>query len=99
MYVNFGEDSRQDFTIAARGQARRLMSSLGLDPKSLEGRRVRVRGWIERSGGPMIEIHHPHQIEMLAEPLAAEAPAVPARKRTRARARSPAAESEETPRQ
>ena len=97
LYVNFGEDTRQDFTIAARGQARRLMSSIGLDPTSLEGRRVRVRGWIERSGGPMIEIHHPHQIEILAEPLATEAPAAPTRKRTRGRPRSATTESEEAP--
>lgn len=32
-------------------------------PKALEGRRIRVRGWIEQRGGPIIAAEAPEQIE------------------------------------
>jgi hypothetical protein len=38
----------------------------GLDPKKLEGARVRVRGWIEERNGPRMEAVRPEQIEMPA---------------------------------
>ena len=65
IYVNFGEDWRQDFTVVMRGQARRTMAATGLAPDSLSGRKVRVRGWVERRGGPLIEVHHTATIEVL----------------------------------
>jgi hypothetical protein len=37
----------------------------GLAPKSLENRRIRVRGYIEARGGPRIEALLVGQIEML----------------------------------
>jgi micrococcal nuclease len=43
-----------------------------LDFRALEGRRVRVRGWIERRAGPAIEVRHPSQIEIVEEGEAAE---------------------------
>lgn len=89
VYINFGEDFRQDFTVMIRQQARRGMPEAGLVPQELAGRRIRVRGWIERRGGPMIEVSHASAIEVLA-PEAAEAAAAakapPARRRSRARA-------------
>lgn len=83
-YVNFGEDWRQDFTVTLRSPARRGMPEAGLVPQDLAGRRIRVRGWIERRGGPMIEIHHPAAIEALA-PTAEEAAAPQPRRRSRRR--------------
>lgn len=67
VFVNFGRDWREDFTATLRSSARRAAEATGMDLKSLEGRRVRVRGWIERRSGPAIEIHHPGQIEIVAE--------------------------------
>jgi micrococcal nuclease len=66
-FLNFGTDWREDFTASVR---RRLQSS-DLDFKTLEGRRVRVRGWIERRAGPAIDIHHPSQIELVEDPESA----------------------------
>jgi micrococcal nuclease len=63
VFLNFGEDWRDDFTASMR---RRLQSS-NLDFNALEGRRVRVRGWIERRAGPAIDIHHHSQIEIIED--------------------------------
>ena len=94
IFLNFGADWRRDFTVSIHGPARRLTSGLGLEPKSLEGRAVRVRGWIDRRGGPFVGVHHPHQIEALEAGRAA-APAEPSlsapRSRSRARARAASA--------
>lgn len=67
IYLNFGEDWRQDFTITVQPSNKRGFEAAGMDLLSLKGRRVRVRGWIERRGGPLIEIHHPAQLEVLPE--------------------------------
>jgi hypothetical protein len=37
----------------------------GLAPKSLENRRIRVRGFVEARGGPRIEMLRVGQIEVL----------------------------------
>ena len=39
----------------------------GLDVNALAGKRLRVRGWIEWRNGPMIEVTHLEQIEVLPE--------------------------------
>jgi endonuclease YncB( thermonuclease family) len=86
LYINFGEDFRQDFTVTMRQQARRGLAEAGLVANELTGRRVRVRGWIERRGGPMIDVSHVSLIEVLA-PEAEEAPAAAPPPSTRRRAR------------
>lgn len=65
-YLNFGPDWRTDFTVSADARARRLCENAGLPLAGLEGRRIRARGWIESFNGPMIELTHPEQIEVLA---------------------------------
>ena len=64
-YLNFGADWRRDFTITVRNRFRRLFDAAGLSLASLEGRRIRVRGWLDSRNGPMIEATHPEQIEIL----------------------------------
>lgn len=64
-YVNFGPDWKTDFTLWADARARKLCEREGLPLASLEGRRIRARGWIESFNGPEIEITHPEQIEVL----------------------------------
>ena len=66
-YLNFGMDYRSDFTVAIPAASRRAFAARGPAPESLEGRRVRVRGWIKSLNGPMIEATHPEQIEVLPE--------------------------------
>lgn len=64
-YLNFGEDWRSDFTIAVPARARRLFEEGDVALSSLQGRRVRVRGWVKSRNGPMIDATHPEQIEIL----------------------------------
>lgn len=91
LYVNFGEDWRQDFTVLIRERAVRAAAGSGLDPMSLTGRRIRVRGWLERRGGPLIEAVHPAAIEVLPDVAEAEAATSLPPSRRRAR-RKPAAD-------
>jgi len=66
-YINFGADWRSDFTATLAPGASRLFKAAGIDPLALDGRRVRVRGWLKSRNGPMIEITHPEQIELLEQ--------------------------------
>jgi hypothetical protein len=69
IYVNFGRHWSEDFTVTVLKRNERNFAAAGLDLKSLEGKRIRVRGWIEErgSGGgtgvPLIEAARPEQIE------------------------------------
>ena len=63
-YLNFGADWRQDFTVTLSPDAVDLFLSEGLDPQDYEGKRLRVRGWIEEFNGPEIVVTHPEQIEL-----------------------------------
>ncbi len=64
-YLNFGDDWREDFTVSLDAAARRLFEREGRDPADYRGRRIRVRGWVLPINGPMIEVSHPEQIEVL----------------------------------
>lgn len=66
-YVNFGDDWKSDFTLSVSSKARRLFKREGFDLDRLEGLTVRARGWIKSYNGPMIELTHPEQIEILDE--------------------------------
>lgn len=65
VYINFAEDWREDFTVVIKRKRLPVLEAAGLDLLSLPGRRVRVRGWVEWWNGPMIEISHPEEIEIL----------------------------------
>lgn len=66
-YLNFGNDWKSDFTVSIDPAALRLFEAAGLPLDALEGRRIRVRGWVKSLNGPMIDASHPEQIEVLAE--------------------------------
>jgi endonuclease YncB( thermonuclease family) len=79
LYLNFAKDWRSDFTIAVARKDGDALRAEGLDLKSLAGKRLRVRGWVEWRNGPMIEVTHLDQIELLGDagapaPEAPEAP-------------------------
>ncbi|MBM3541570.1 MAG: thermonuclease family protein [Alphaproteobacteria bacterium] len=65
VFLNFGADWRTDFTVEIEAADMKTFRDSGLDPKALEGRRVRVRGWIKSRNGPAIQATHPEQIEIL----------------------------------
>jgi micrococcal nuclease len=66
VYLNFGANWRDDFTATLAPGVVKLARQEGLDVAGLGGRQVRVRGWLKSRNGPMIEITHPEQIELLA---------------------------------
>ena len=65
IYLNFGQDWRTDFTAALPKRALRATNYSLADILALKGRRVRVRGWIERRNGPYMKLAHPSLIELL----------------------------------
>jgi endonuclease YncB( thermonuclease family) len=69
IYVNFGTRGSGALTVTVARDRRRAIeagiATLGATLASLEGRRVRVRGWVENRGGVRIEAKAPEQIEIL----------------------------------
>lgn len=63
VFLNFDSDWRTDFTIRIPRNVVRVFERQGIDVLALEGERVRVRGWIRRWNGPMIELTHIEQLE------------------------------------
>jgi hypothetical protein len=66
VYLNFGRIWKEDFTAVIGSGALRLFKAAGLDPLTLGGALVRIRGWVDDHDGPRIEVTHPEQIEVLA---------------------------------
>jgi endonuclease YncB( thermonuclease family) len=64
IYVNFGRRWSQALTVTILKRHERTFAAAGMEPKKLENRRVRVRGWLEERNGPRIEAAHPEQIEI-----------------------------------
>jgi len=67
VYVNFGRNWRRDVTALISKRQMRFFARHRIDPLALAGRRILVRGWVTRRGGPLIEIDHTAQIEVLDE--------------------------------
>ena len=66
IYVNFGRRWSQALTVTISKRHERIFTGAGREPKALENRRLRVRGWIEVRNGPRIEASRPEQIELVA---------------------------------
>ena len=66
IYINFGRTWSRNLTVTILRRNKPAFDAAGLDPKKLEGARVRVRGWIEERNGPRMEAVRPEQIEMPA---------------------------------
>jgi endonuclease YncB( thermonuclease family) len=65
IYVNFGRRWSEDFAVTMQKRNERAFVDAGIELKKLEGRRVRVRGWVEGRGGPRMEARRPAQIEIV----------------------------------
>jgi endonuclease YncB( thermonuclease family) len=63
--VNFGPDWHTAFSLRIGGEALKLCRAAGLDPLKLTGARLRVRGYIDGTRRPTIEVTFPEQIERL----------------------------------
>lgn len=64
-FLNFGENWRDDFTITLNNRAHRLFLENAIDPLTLKGQILRVRGWLKKRNGPAINATHPEQIEIV----------------------------------
>ncbi len=64
-YLNFGRNWTRDFAVTISRRALGGIEASGIVLKSLENRRIRVRGWVEARGGPRIEVLRVGQIEVL----------------------------------
>lgn len=65
-YVNFSRRLIEGFAVTISRRMIPSFEAAGLDPKSLQNKRIRVRGWVERRRGPRIEARHAGQIEVIA---------------------------------
>jgi endonuclease YncB( thermonuclease family) len=65
VFLDFGSNARSDFTAMIPPEAAERLTAEGMPPDSFAGRRVRVRGVIEESGGPAIRINDPAEIELI----------------------------------
>ena len=64
-YLNFGADYKTDFTLSFSREALQRLQESGIVFKSLQGVRLRARGWLRYFNGPLIDVTHPEQIEVL----------------------------------
>jgi len=64
-YLNFGRNWTRDFAVTISRRVLPVLEAAGLVPKSLENRRIRVRGYVEARGGPRIEVLRTGQIELV----------------------------------
>jgi len=65
-YLNFGRNWTRDFAATISRRMMPAVESSGITLKSLENRRIRIRGWVEAHPGPRIEVVRAGQIEVLS---------------------------------
>ncbi len=68
LFLNFGEDRNKDFTVQVTPAIRKKLAHSGIDPMSLAGQKIRVRGWIRLWNGPFMELETPERLEILTPP-------------------------------
>ena len=64
-YLDFGPDYKTDFTITIAPADMANFRDAGIDPRDYQGKRIRVRGFIQQLNGPEIEIAGPKQVELV----------------------------------
>ncbi|MCK1716411.1 thermonuclease family protein [Bradyrhizobium sp. 141] len=64
-YLNFGRNWTRGFTATISKRTLPAFESAGITLKSLESKRIRVRGWVEGNTGPRIDVRLIGQVELL----------------------------------
>jgi endonuclease YncB( thermonuclease family) len=64
-YLNFGRNWTRDFAVTISRRVLASFEAAGIAPKSLENRRIRVRGFVETRTGPRIDLQRAGQLEVL----------------------------------
>jgi endonuclease YncB( thermonuclease family) len=67
VYVNFGQNWRKDFTVEVAHRDADGFAADGVDLMGLQGKPIRVRGWLQWRDGPIIQATHAAQIEILGD--------------------------------
>jgi len=65
-YLNFGRNWTRGFAVTISRRALPAFENAGVAIKSLENRRIRVRGWVEGNTGPRIDVRLVGQVELLS---------------------------------
>jgi len=65
VFLDFGRDWATDFTVSLAAATAAALEAEAGSLDALEGRMLRVRGWVTQRGGPTIRVDHPEQIEVL----------------------------------
>jgi len=65
-YLNFGRNWTRGFAVTISRRALPAFENAGVVLKSLENRRIRVRGWVEGNTGPRIDVLRAGQVELLS---------------------------------
>ena len=66
-YLNFGRNWTRGFAATISRRTMPALESAGIAAKSLENRRIRIRGFIEARPGPRIEVLRVGQIEIVGD--------------------------------
>jgi endonuclease YncB( thermonuclease family) len=64
-YLNFGRNWTRDFAVTISRRMLPTLAAAGIVPKSLENKRIRIRGFVEVHRGPRIELLRVGQIELI----------------------------------
>lgn len=67
MVLRFGRHEG-DLVAVITARAEHEFAAMGRDPLILGGALIRVRGWVEVSGGLRLTVTHPEQVEVVAAP-------------------------------
>ena len=65
LYLNFGSNWREDFTVSVAPENMRNFTENGLDPMKWNNKHVQVRGYIRSYNGPFMEINHREALILL----------------------------------
>ncbi len=65
VYLNFGANWRDDFTISIAPKDKKRFEKAGIALAGLSGARVRARGLVRQQNGPILYLDHPEALEIL----------------------------------
>lgn len=65
LYINFGRRWTQDLAVTISRRNVAAFEAAGVPVKSLERKKILVRGWVEQRGGPRLHASWPGQIEAI----------------------------------
>ena len=65
IFLNFGHDWRQDFTLEIPRRFWRHFENAGINLLELKGQHIEARGWVTWRGGPHILLEGPGQMHLL----------------------------------